>query len=72
MIRIFFFLLGFGLSVIGFMYMLLYLNLLSMGYTKIEYIAFIMKQSECIIGIIGIIMISLTIFYKGRKNGIHI
>lgn len=65
--RIFFFLLGFGLSVIGFTYIIGYLNLLTMGYSFIEYILFIVKRLECIIAIIGFIMITCTIFKGGDK-----
>ena len=73
MTRMFFFLLGFGMSVIGFLYMVLYLNLLTMGYTIIEYIGFILKRSECIFGFIGFLIVTITIFYKGEnENVIHI
>lgn len=65
--RIFFFLLGFGLSVIGFTYMISYLNLLTMGYTFIDYLLFITKRYECIIAIIGLIMITCAIFKGGDK-----
>ena len=73
MTRIFFFLLGFGMSVIGFMYMTLYLNLLTIGYTIIEYISFVLKRTECIFGFIGLLIVTITIFYKGEsENVIHI
>lgn len=65
--RIFFFLLGFGLSVIGFVYILSYLNLLTMGYTFIEYLTFIFKRFECIMAIIGVLMITCAIFRGGEK-----
>lgn len=73
MTRIFFFLLGFGLSVIGFMYIIIYLNLLTMGYSIPDYLKFIFTRVECIFGILGFIMINISIFYKGgNKNVIHI
>lgn len=65
--RIFFFLLGFGLSVIGFVYIISYLNLLTMGYTFIEYLGFIFKRFECIMAIIGVLMITCAIFRGGEK-----
>jgi len=68
MIRIIFFLLGFGFSVIGFMYMVLYLNLFSLGYTLKEYFIFIFSRYECILGIIGFLVVTFTIFYKGDKK----
>lgn len=65
--RIFFFLLGFGLSVIGFTYIIGYLNLLTMGYSMIEYLVFISKRYECLMAFIGIIIVGLAIF-KGGDN----
>ena len=68
--RVFFFLLGFGLSVIGFTYMISYLNLLTMGYSFFEYLSFIFKRYECIIAILGFIMITCAIFKGGEKRDI--
>lgn len=65
--RIFFFLFGFGLTVIGFIYMISYLNLLTMGYTFLEYLVFISKRYECIVAIIGFLMITCSIFKGGDK-----
>ncbi len=65
--RIFFFLLGFGFTVIGFIYMISYLNLLTMGYTFLEYLVFISKRYECIVAIIGFLMITCSIFKGGDK-----
>lgn len=68
MSRIFFFLLGFGLTVVGFTYMILYMNLFSLGYTMEEYLVFILKQPECLFSIIGLFLITFTIFKKGGKS----
>lgn len=68
MIRIFFFLLGFGFSVIGFMYMIIYFNLFTIGYSIFDYINYIFRRPECVLGVVGFIIIFLTIFYKGDKN----
>ncbi len=65
--RTFFFLLGFGLSVIGFTYIISYLNLLTMGYSFFEYLSFIFKRYECIIAIVGFLMITCAIFKGGEK-----
>ena len=65
--RIFFFLLGFGFTVIGFIYMISYLNLLTMGYTFLEYLVFISKRYECIVAIVGFLMITCSIFKGGDK-----
>ena len=40
MIRIFFFLTGFALMVIGFVFIILYLNLLTIGYNFLQYVNF--------------------------------
>ena len=68
MFRIVLFLLGFGFSVIGFMYMILYLNLFALGYSIKEYLIFIFSRYECILGIIGFLVVTFTIFYKGDKK----
>lgn len=73
MIRTFLFLLGFGFTVIGFMYIVAYLNLLTMGYTFMEYLMFIFKRLECLLGLVGLIIVTVTIFCKGdNDNAIHI
>lgn len=71
MTRIFFFLLGFGLSVIGFVYIISYLNLLSIGYNFFEYVKFIIRHLECLNAFIGIIIMLLAT-YKGEKNDLYI
>jgi len=70
--RIFFFLLGFGLSVIGATYIIGYLNLLTMGYSFYEYLIFICKRGECIIAAIGLILITCAIFKGGDKRDIYL
>ena len=66
MARVFFFLLGFGLMVIGFTYIITYLNLLSFGYTFTEYLLFISKRLECLFALIGFLMVSFVILLDGR------
>ena len=68
MSRIFFFLLGFGFSLIGFMYMILYFNLFTIGFSILDYLKYIIHRPECIIGMIGFLIIFLVIFYKGDTN----
>ena len=73
MARFFFFLVGFGLSLIGFMYIIIYLNLLTMGYNLSEYVNFIIRRIECWNSIIGIIIIVITLIKpKGDKDELHI
>ena len=68
MIRIFFFLVGFALLVIGLVFIILYLNLLTIGYNFSFYVNFITRRIECYYTIIGFIIILLTITIKGEKK----
>ena len=68
MIRIFFFLVGFALLVIGLVFTILYLNLLTIGYNFSFYVNFIIKRIECYYAIVGFIIILLTIIIKGEKK----
>jgi len=67
-LRIFFFLFGFGLMVVGFTYIILYLNLLTFGYNFLDYVNFIYSRVECYFVIIGLIILVLSIFIKGEKE----
>ena len=66
MLRIFFFLFGFGLMVVGFTYIILYLNLFSVGYNFSEYVNFIFSRLECYFTLIGLIILVLSLFIKGE------
>ena len=68
MIRVFFFLLGFGLMVIGCSFIILYLNLTTIGYNFLEYVNFIIRRVECYFSIIGFIIMILSITIKGEKD----
>ena len=68
MSRIFFFLFGFGLMTIGFVYIILYLNILSIGYNFLYYVNFISRRIECYFSILGFIILNLSIYIKGDKN----
>ena len=68
LIRIFFFLVGFALLVIGLVFLILYLNLLTIGYNFSFYVNFITKRIECYYTIIGFLIILLTIILKGEKK----
>lgn len=71
--RIIIFLTGFGLTVIGFTYIICYLNLLTIGYNFYEYVNFISSKIECLFGPIGIILMIVCIYIpKGGKNDIYI
>ena len=68
MTRIFFFLTGFALMVIGNTFIILYLNLLTLGYNFSFYVNFIIRRIECYYSVIGFIIVLLTIFTKGDKK----
>lgn len=73
LVRIFIFLIGFGLTVIGSVFSISYLNLLTIGYNFIEYVNFIIRRIECLYALIGIILIVVAIFIPGgNKYELHI
>ena len=53
---------------IGFVYIILYLNILSIGYNFSYYVNFISRRVECYFVIIGFIILNLSIYIKGDKN----
>ena len=71
LLKIFLFLIGFGLTTIGSVYIICYLNLFNIGYNFLEYVNFIIRRIECLNFIIGIIfmILSLTI---GGKNELYL
>ncbi len=68
MIRILFFLIGLTLLTVGNIFLILYLNLLTIGYNFNYYIHFITRRIECYYSIIGLIIIILTLTIKGGKK----
>ena len=71
--RVFFFLIGFGFTVIGFVYIISYLNLMTIGYNFLEYVNFIIRQVECLFALFGLIIMILTVFIPERgKNELHL
>ncbi len=73
MYRTFFFLIGFFLMVTGLTYIIVYLNLITLGYTYLEYFYFILSRIECSFLPIGFIIISLCVFTKGdRDNDLYL
>ena len=73
MTRIFFFLFGFGIMTVGFIYTILYLNILNIGYNFSNYVNFIIRRFECYLIVIGFIIMNLSMYIKGaKKYGIHL
>ncbi len=68
MTRIFLFLMGFGLTLVGSLYIISYMNLMTVGYNFKEYVNFIIRRIECYYAVIGLILITLTIYLPGGKN----
>lgn len=66
--RVFLFFVGFGLTVIGFTFIITYLNLTTMGYSVLDYIKFIIRRIECILGVVGIVLINIALYKKGEKK----
>lgn len=60
MIRPFLFLLGIFLTSIGLFFIILYLNLLTMGYSFFGFVQFISRRGECILFPIGIFCIFVS------------
>ena len=65
--RIIFFLFGIIFTIIGMMSIILYLNLIPIGYTFLEYVNFIIRKFECICLVIGLIIVFVSIFKGGKK-----
>ena len=64
-IRVLLYVIGFLLSIIGSIYIIMYLSYLSIGYSFIDYLNFVITRGECLITIIGLFFISIAIFKKG-------
>lgn len=62
--KIFFFILGFILTTVGTIYIISYLNLLTIGYNFLEYVKFIIRRIECLYAVIGITIIFITILKR--------
>lgn len=68
LVRFFLFLLGFGLTTIGAVFIICYLNLFSIGYNFFEYVNFIIRRVECLNAFIGIFIMSLSITTGGKHE----
>ncbi len=71
-LKILIFLFGFGLTVIGLNYIVIYLNLFSIGYNFFEYVNFIIRRIECLNLVFGIILMIISTFIKGGKNELYL
>lgn len=69
LVKVFFFLIGFGLTILGFIYIISYLNLLTLGYNFLDYVNFIIRRIECLNAFIGIIIMLIS---TGGKNELYL
>lgn len=68
MMKVFYFLLGFLLMVIGFFYTIVYINLISFGYNIKEYFLYLITRYECWFLVLGLLIILITLFRKEKKH----
>lgn len=66
--RLVFFFVGLFLWITGCTYFILYLNLLTMGYTIIDFLRYVILGYPGLILSVGFILIFVTIFKKRRIN----
>jgi len=71
-IKFFLFLFGFVLSIIGLVYDISYLNLLTMGYNFSFYVKFIFSRIECLLFLFGILIMFFSFILKGDRNELHL
>ena len=69
--RILYFILGIIITTSALMYIVIYLNLLRMGYSMLDYVKYVLSSIECTKIFIGIILIILSL-KKGRKNELYL
>lgn len=71
--RIVLFLLGLAMSIFGLSYIIIYLNLLVMDYSFIDYLNYICGKVECIIFLVGYLLMIIAVYFKRRKKSeLHI
>lgn len=69
--RIIYFILGIIITSSALMYIVIYLSLLRMGYSMLDYVKYVLSSIECTKIFIGIILIILSL-KKGRKNELYL
>lgn len=69
LLKFFMFIIGFTLSSLSLTFLFLYLNILNIGYSFIEFINFIIKKWELYLFFIGIILMIISL-RKGKPHDI--
>ena len=57
------FLLGYGLAISGGVTIIIYLNLIPAGLSYMEYLSYIGTRPECYLLLVGILFITIAIFF---------
>ena len=66
-LRLVAFLIGFGLSILGGVSCIMYLNLLTAGFTIQEYFEFVFERTECYLLAAGVLMMTAAIYFPTRQ-----
>ena len=67
MSKLLFYFIGIYLVSIGMVYLIINLNLLTMGYSFIEYVKFIISNIYFYYILVGILLIYMSVLRKGKK-----
>ena len=67
-LKIFLFLMGILIKSLSLMFIIMYLNLINMGFTLLDYLYFIITRFECLMIIIGIILIIISMYKRKDSN----
>ena len=62
--------LGIIMCGVGLFFMILYLNILEMGYSFLDYVHFIFSRVECLIFLVGVLLIIMDIYKRRKKDAI--
>ncbi len=71
LIRALIFIIGFILCSLSFAFIIFYLNIISLGYSFLDFVNFIIRKWELYLLFIGIILMVLA-FRKDKKNDIRL
>lgn len=66
--KVVFFIIGIMLSSIGLFFMIIYANLLTLGYSFLEYVKFINMKVECLCFYLGIVIILISLERKIKNE----
>ncbi|MEK4030907.1 MULTISPECIES: hypothetical protein [Bacillaceae] len=66
-LRLVAFLTGFGLSILGGVSCIMYLNLLTAGFTVQEYVQFVFERVECYLLAAGILLMTAALYFPTRQ-----